>query len=201
MAFDEIRLPKRIELGAQGGPQFKTTVLQLASGHEKRNIDWAHTRGQWDIGYGIEDIDTLDEVIAFFYARQGMARGFRFRDWSDYRLGVAAAQPIGIGDGTNTLFQIYRRYTSGAVSFDRTISKPVSGTVQVFLDGVETTAFSVDTTTGLITMDSAPALGEEVSVSCDFDIPVRFATDMLAVRADWHDHASIPQIALIEVRV
>src|SRR5262245_16867263 len=107
-AFDEIRLPEDVERGAQGGPQFKTNIMTLGSGFEKRNQEWADTQGEWDLSYGISTKDDLKTLIAFFYARRGRARGFRFKDWSDFEL---ERQAIGIGDGANADFQIYKRYT------------------------------------------------------------------------------------------
>ena len=86
MGFDEVRLPTNIEIGAQGGPQFNTTIIALSSGFEKRNINWADSKGTWDIGYSIRYKEDLDIVIQFFYARRGRANGFRFKDWSDFEL-------------------------------------------------------------------------------------------------------------------
>ncbi len=57
----------------------------------------------------------------------------------------------------------------------RTITKPVAGTVQVYLDGVEQpSGWSVDTTTGLVTFGVPPTLGVEVTAGFEFDVPVRF---------------------------
>jgi uncharacterized protein (TIGR02217 family) len=56
----------------------------------------------------------------------------------------------------------------------RTITKPVAGTVKVYLDGVEQLwGWSVDTTTGVVTFGTAPAMGVEVTADCEFDVPVR----------------------------
>ena len=98
MAFDEVRLREDVELGAEGGPRFKTTVLTLASGHEKRNIDWSEARGDWDVSYGISSRTDLASVIDFFWARQGRARGARSRDADlsvPVRCGHSEASPSG----------------------------------------------------------------------------------------------------------
>jgi uncharacterized protein (TIGR02217 family) len=63
----------------------------------------------------------------------------------------------------------------------RTITKPVTGALKVYLDGVEqASGWSVDTTTGLVTFDTAPSLGE-VAADFEFDVPARFDTDHMAV--------------------
>lgn len=199
MAFHETRLPVDIELGAVGGPSFFTTVLELFSGYEQRNINWTKARGRWDIGYGIREEADMDSVRDFFYARRGRAHGFRFKDWTDYELDT---QQIGTGDGTETEFQIYKRYSDGGYYYDRDIKKPVSGTVEVYLNGaLQASGYSVDTTTGVITFDTAPSIGDVVSAACDFDVPVRFDIDQLPVTAHGLQLQSVTGIDIVELRV
>ena len=199
MSFHEVRLPVDIELGAVGGPMFNTTILELFSGYEQRNVNWSAAKGRWDIAYGIRDTADMDIVIAFFYGRNGRAYGFRFKDWTDYQ--IDPAQQIGVGDGAEVNFQIYKRYSSGGYNYDRTISKPVSGSETVYLDGVETSAYTIDYTTGVITFDSAPANGVVVSVTCEFDVPVRFDIDHLPVTAHGIELESVRDINIVEIRV
>jgi uncharacterized protein (TIGR02217 family) len=83
-------------------------------------------------------------------------------------------QLLGTGDDTQTQFQLVKHYPSGSVVEVRTITKPVAGTVRVYLDDVEqASVWSVDTTTGLVTFSAAPALGVEVTADFEFDVPVR----------------------------
>jgi uncharacterized protein (TIGR02217 family) len=64
----------------------------------------------------------------------------------------------------------------------RTITEPVAATVKVYLDGIQQLpGWSVDTTTGLVTFSTAPALGVEVTAEFEFDVPVRLGTDRMAV--------------------
>src|SRR5690606_27702838 len=118
----------------------------------------------------------------FFRARRGRARGFRFRDWTDY---TAQGQPIGTGDGETAVFQLAKRYESGGVAVIRPLRKPVAGTVAVYLDGAaQSSGFSVDDTTGEVTFGTAPAEGVAVTVDCEFDVPVRFDSDSLSASID-----------------
>ena len=129
----------------------------------------------WDVASGLKKQAQIDELIAFFRARRGKAYGFRFKDWTDYK---ASGQLLGTGDDVLTQFQLVKHYPSGSVIEVRTITKPVAGTVKVYLDGVEQlSGWSVDTTTGLVTFSTAPALGVEVTADFEFDVPVRFDTD------------------------
>jgi len=212
MTFREERLPEDIERGAQGGPAFKTTVLKLFSGAERRNKNWAQTKGAWDISYGITSKENLDAVIDFFYARGGMHEGFRFKDWSDFQIGdsftndVATRQAIGVGDGMNDEFQVFKSYVdSGSFTHQRTINKLVAGTLKVYLNGVlQMAGFTANNDTGLITFSSPVANGVIVAVICEFDVPVRFDTDMLKMDTAVFDSdakLSLPAINLVEVRV
>lgn len=222
MTFHDVRLPTDIERGAIGGPMFKTTVLELNSGFEQRNIDWSQVRGEWDISYGIMSMDDnlqgafIHQVRDFFYARQGRAHTFRFKDFADFEIGdpnnpTTTNQLIGLGDDATVAFQVFKRYSSGGINLDRTRTKIVSGTVTVLLDGVvqaDPGDYSIDLVTGLITFVVAPAstggtgpLGEEVvALACEHDSQVRFDIDHLQITTQLFNVGSIPQIPLRETR-
>ena len=122
--------------------------------------------GGWDVASGLKKQAQI-ELIAFFRARTGKAYGFRFKDWTDHR---ATGQLLGTGDDALTQFQLVKHYPSGSVIEVRTITKPVAGTVQVYLDGVEQlSGWSVNTTTGLVTFGTAPGVASRsprTSVRC-----------------------------------
>lgn len=199
MAFHEVRFPDDIAYGAMGGPEFATSVVATASGYEQRNINWSAARGRWDVASGLKKQTQLDALIAFFRARKGRAHGFRFKDWTDYK---ATAQALGTGNGTITTFQLIRTYSSGGNTDVRTITKPVAGTVKVYLAGVlQASGWSVNTTTGVITFSTPPANGVAVSSDYEFDVPVRFDTDRMAVtieQINLHQWSGIP---IVEIRV
>jgi uncharacterized protein (TIGR02217 family) len=196
--FHEVRFPDNIAYGATGGPEFATTVVVTGAGHEQRNVNWAEARGRWDVGSGLKNQQQLDELIAFFRARKGRAYGFRFKDWTDYK---ATGQLLGAGDGAQTQFQLVRRYPSGNVIEVRMVSKPVAGTVKVYLDSVEqASGWSVDTTSGLVTFGTPPALGVEVTADFEFDVPVRFDTDHMAVTIETFRLHRWQQIPIVELR-
>lgn len=201
MAHHDVRFPECIEIGATGGPRFKTTVIELGSGHEKRNIEWARVRGAWDIGSGIKSAADMDEVIAFFYARQGRAHSFRFRDWTDYLIGTAAAPlVVGTGDGVTTVFQLVKRYTSSGYYFARGVTRPVTPSVVVTVAGSPQPAYSVNYSTGLITFVSPPANLATISASGEYDIPVRFDQDELDIVGVFDGVQNIPSIRIVEIR-
>ena len=207
MAFHEVRFPDDISRGARGGPERRTQIVELASGDEERNASWANSRRRYDAAYGIRRADDLAAVVAFFEARNGRLYGFRWKDWADYKSclpsGTPAAtdQSIGTGDGATTDFQLVKAYASGSQSWTRTITKPVAGTVLVAIDGtVQSSGWSVDITTGIVSFTTAPVSGATITAGFEFDVPVRFDTDALDVMLDIERLGSITSIPLIEVR-
>jgi len=207
MAFHEVRFPDNIARGARGGPERRTQIVELASGDEERNASWANSRRRYDVAYGIRRADDLAAVVAFFEARNGRLHGFRFKDWADYKSGLPSGTPsptdqaIGTGDSTTTTFQLVKRYASGSQTWTRVITTPVAGTVRIALDSTEQTGgWSIDTTTGLVSFDTAPASGVAITAGFEFDVPVRFDSDTLDVTLDLERLGSITSIPLLEIR-
>jgi uncharacterized protein (TIGR02217 family) len=207
MAFHEVRFPDNISRGARGGPERRTQIVELASGDEERNASWANSRRRYDVAYGIRRADDLAAVVAFFEARNGRLHGFRYKDWGDYKSALpsqaitATDQQIGTGTGSLQTFQLAKRYTSGAQTWVRTITKPVAGTVRAALGMVEQmSGWTLDSTTGVITFTAAPAGGVVVRAGFEFDVPVRFDSDTLDVTLDFERLGSITSIPLLEIR-
>ena len=158
MAFIETRFPDDISLGATGGPGFDTEVITVNSGSEQRNSIWQDARGMWDVSHGVRSDTQLATLIAFFRVVKGRAKGFRFKDWQDYRVttsnGVMGS--AGVGDGTPA-YQLQKTYTLAGNTEYREITKPVSGSTAVYRGGVLKTAgagagnYALDTTTGIVT--------------------------------------------------
>lgn len=217
MAFDEVRFPTLIDYGYGGGPEYSTDVVVLAGGAEKRNSNWQAARSRYEVAHRIKDQDQLDELITFFRARQGKARGFRFRDWFDYKL---QDELIGAGDGSETEFQIIKTYTN-SVSEVRNITKIVTqsdanaiaaahgSTALTFVVKVNTVAqtegggndYTIDRNTGIITFNSPVTNTHPITVTCEFDIPVRFDTDRMFATIESFENHMWDGVPLIEVRV
>lgn len=200
--FDEVRLPARLAFGSTGGVERRTEVVELASGYERRSTPWAMGRRRYLIGAGLRSLDDMAALTGFFEARQGRLRGFRFRDFADFKScapsGEVAAtdQVIGTGDGERTGFALVKAY--GTVR--RTIAKPLAETVRVAVDGVETQAFVVDETTGVVTLEAVVQIGAVVTAGFWFDTPVRFDTDRLEVTLESFEAGRMAAVPLKEIR-
>jgi uncharacterized protein (TIGR02217 family) len=208
MPFDNERFPTAISRGSTGGPERRTEVVTTASGREERNSRWAHSRRSYDVGTGVKSRADLEAVIAFFEERRGRLHAFRFKDHADFKSSVGGASPaptdqaIGTGNGATAAFQLVKRYGQGLRLYVRDIVAPVAGTVRVAVNGSETAQFSVDHQTGVVTFNAGaiPAAGANVTAGFEFDVPVRFDTDEIAVNLSHFEAGEIPSIPLVEVR-
>lgn len=201
------RFPEDVSFGSTGGPSYRTTIVEMVSGREKRNIEWSLPRMKYNAAFGVRNLSDLEDVLAYFHACAGRGRAFRFKDWADfksaaYNAAVAATdQLIGIGDGAAKTFQLVKNYSVGTLTLARVIAKPVIGTVKIAVAGVEqSSGWTVNTTTGLVTFTAAPANLAEVRAGFEFDVPVRFDSDETQLsHASWQNGTlSLP---LIEVRL
>lgn len=198
MSFVETQFPPDISFGATGGAVYSTDVIETFSGHEQRNINWSAPKGQWTVSHSVKTEEQVAELIAFFRARRGKAIGFRFKDWTDYK---ASNQIIGTGDGVKTQFQLVKSYTSGGVTVDRKITKPVTG-VQVFKAGVlQSSGVSVNTATGVVTFTAAPSNGQQITATFEFDVPARFDTDQCDLNHESFLLGTWAGIPIVELRV
>ncbi|HHB81309.1 MAG TPA: TIGR02217 family protein [Aliiroseovarius sp.] len=210
MNFHEERFPPTLSFGSIGGPERRTEIVTLANGHEERNTPWAHSRRRYDAGVGMRSLDDIETLIAFFEARRGQLFGFRWKDWSDFKSCLPNDTPayedqvIGIGDGTQTAWQLTKTYASGGHDYVRPIIKPVRGSVKLGLGGdqlQEAVHFDVDLTTGIVTFGTAPDIGAEITAGFEFDVPVRFDTDRVQTSVASFKAGDVPNVPVVEVRV
>lgn len=210
MGFHEVRFPANLSFGSVGGPERRTEIVTLANGYEERNAPWRHARRRYDAGVSMRSLDDVETLIAFFEARQGQLNGFRWKDWSDFKSCLASQevshqdQIIAVGDGETLRHALCKCYHSGEQSYTRPIVKPVKGTVRVGLQGdpqTETIHYTVDYNTGLITFETAPDVGVQITAGFEFDVPVRFDTDRIQTSVASFQAGDVPSVPIVEVRV
>ena len=163
------------------------------------------------IGANLRALEDMAALTAFFEARRGRLFGFRFRDFADFKScgpGAAPAatdQAIGIGDGATRTFGLVKAYgdpgSSPGQALLRPIIKPVVGSLLVAVDGVPTTAFQLDATTGIVTLAVPPGAGVAVTAGFVFDVPVRFDADRIEVTLESFGAGRIAAVPLVEVPV
>jgi uncharacterized protein (TIGR02217 family) len=199
-AFDDVLFPIALGREAEVAPEVSTAILTSAGGHEARSAAWAEARTRYDVGPGVRSEADIRELLAFYRGRQGPARAFRLRDpfddcSNDGGAPGAADQMIGTGDGETQGFALVKRYGDIA----RRITRPVTGSVRVAVDGVETAAFEMGAG-GMMVLDTPPSAGAVVTAGFRFDVVVRFAEDSLSVSRVTFMAGAAPSVPLVEVR-
>lgn len=205
MAFHEVSLPMRLAFGSTGGVERRTEIVTLASGYERRSTPWSQGRRRYLIGSNLRSLDDMAALTAFFEARRGRLYGFRFRDFADFKscgpgATIAATdQALGVGNGVRKVFPLTKTYGDQA----RDISKPVSGSVRIAVNGVQpsASAWSVDAATGLVTFVVAPTTGAVLKGGFQFDTPVRFDADRIEVTLESFGVGRMVAMPLIEIRI
>ena len=226
MGFHDVQFPTDISYGSQGGSGWNTGIVELDSGAEEAYQRWSSSKHQYDAAYGVKTRAQLVTVMKFLDARNGSANRFRYKDWTDYAStadggttafsgagGGAAAttnadQQIGVGDGVKTTFQLVKRYTSGPTTYVRNITRPIAGTLLVSFDTGggpvnQSSGFTLDTSTGVVTFTTPPANGTVVRAGFEFDVPVRFDERLDKTGIVWRfvdgDVVEAQSIVLVEV--
>lgn len=98
-------------------PSWSTLRQQKTSGRENRVALWSNPLWKWQLQYDYlwhnpngrdEDSKTQLEWLAGFYlSQQGMYGQFLFNDPAD---NAVQGQPLGLGDGATTQFQLRRQF-------------------------------------------------------------------------------------------
>ena len=202
--FDDVLYPFALGRNSSVAPEFSTSIAVTASGHERRNSLWSDARLHFDVGAGIRSEAELSELVAFFRARRGPARGFRISDPFDHSSNGMTGTPtmldqlIGIGDGSRADFPLIKSYGAAEPQV-RPITRPRADTLVVSVGGVASTSWTLGDK-GVIRFLVAPPAGAEVRAGFLFDVPVRFAEDRLDISAINFAAGEAPSIPLIELR-
>lgn len=204
-AFDDLSFPLDIGRRAQVAPVFSTRVIESVSGHEQRSTQWADARMHYDAGPGVRSEADIAALVAFFRARRGAARGFRFRDPFDDGSGAFGTEPtpldqvIGTGDGARTSFRLQKAYGVGEEQV-RLITRPVEGSIRVAVNGLEVSSGWAHSGRGAIDFDAAPDVDAVITAGFLFDVPVRFAEDRLEIDRETFAAGIVPSVPLVEIR-
>ena len=205
-AFLDDRFPDWISFGSSGGPTYRTTVIEVLSGHEQRQKEWAYPRHMYNVGFGARRRGAMSTLVNFYNAASGRLKGFRYKDWVDFQsssnptITIAATDQVLYPFPTDgrTTYQLVKNYIIGSETQVRLITRPVSGTVVAAVNGVGVGS-SVDLATGVLTLTAAPAGGSTVTAGYEFDVPVRFETDILEAAYESHDNLDA-DVKVVEIR-
>lgn len=196
MRFTDTYLPTGVKgFPCYSVPMFSTTLVESSSGDENANQNWQNALHQFRLPKAIRDHATFEALRAHWLCVAGPAMLWPFRDPLDFAsvaLDCANVvptisnldQPLGVGDDVTTVFQLVKRYTAGALTYDREIQLPIVSSVVVALDGVDPAVapggpytVSVQREGGAVTITPAVPDGVVITAGFLFDVAVRFQND------------------------
>jgi len=204
--------PNSIGAGSSRGPEFVTDVVETDARIESRNAVLEYPLQVFDIGTAVKTPAELETVEEYFYAAAGRAHTFAFEDPLDNVSGAYGSTPddedqllyTAAGTvGAGLEIQLVKNYTKGGRTQQRKITLPKSGTLVVAKNSIpltETTDYTVDYTTGIITLVGGLVLNDEITAGFEFYVRVRFGTDQLRITMQelLNGEFSIPLVEVIE---
>ncbi len=180
---------------------FSTVIVNTGSGAETRIGQWSRPRSRWDFSYKDRPAEQLQAIDNFFRNRYGRLYGFRWKDWADY---TAVEQELINPYPLAGPIQLQKTYSDAAGESVRIIFKPIASTVVIRKNGsvlTLTTDYTIDATTGIVTLTTPPAEGDDLDWSGEFDVPVRFEEDALKYTQIAPTMYSMDNCAVVEILV
>jgi uncharacterized protein (TIGR02217 family) len=171
MPFLEERFPLNVDYGSSFGEHYAVDIVTTRGGNEYESMQNPYPKFRFEIGLTPRTEDWMIANILDLYHRSGgRFGGFRVRNDADYSTNNYRSAPLFsdqlciVVDAVAATYQIIRWYgdPSDPLATRRRIRKPVAGSVLVGIRAANgsnhpITAFTVDTTTGIITFDANKA--------------------------------------------
>jgi uncharacterized protein (TIGR02217 family) len=164
-------------------PLWKTLHQESVSGMDNPVPLWTFNRWQYELPITLLNSKSVafqnalalewQEMNAFYNQTQGSFGVFQFNDIDD---NTVTNQLFGVGDGVTTKFPLTRTMTgAGGFTWNEPVFAPV-GTPTIFINGTPTVLFTLGTQ-GLITFNSAPAGGANLTWTGTYNWLCRFDDD------------------------
>jgi uncharacterized protein (TIGR02217 family) len=164
-------------------PKFATRTQTSISGRELRVADQAYPIWIWTLQYSFlrderdmrfgaalgNGYDELRTLMGFYAKQQGSFNTFLYDDPTD---NLIANESIGISDGSSTQYQLIRSLTP--TSFSEPITQPAN-IAGIYANGVAI-PYSLGAN-GVVTVNTAPPAGTNVTATFSYYWPVRFTED------------------------
>lgn len=205
MSFYELQLDPGVDFGSSVSEEYAVDTVETMI-NRYSTLRHPYVLSRFDLSFSNrETLPFLGSVVDMFHRVGGRANGFRLKHPLDFSSNNYKELPtdldqicVPINESLGT-YQLHRWYgdSSQADCPRRKIKKPVSGSVVVSVDGVSS-AFTVDTTTGIITLNT-PAVGAVVKAGFYFDVPAVFETDLSGLSIKEIDVLGV-NISLVEIR-
>lgn len=196
MAYINAHLAPCPGYGWEGGPEFRTQIVELQNGRERRNAEWSQAKHRYSAPFMNISKEAYRQIKEMHLVCRGQLHCFKFRDTLD---NSASQEFFAVGDGVTTSFQLSKTSSIGGVGYTRGVYaidnlRPFLITV----NGDEVEGYTVDTDRGLVLFEDPPAPGDVLRWSGGFDVWVRFSEDYLPFTLD-NPNAVNGSVNLIEV--
>lgn len=164
-------------------PVWKTRVQKSISGRERRAQDQALPIWTWTLTYNFlrdeaaEGFNELRELMGFHAQQAGAFTPFLYTDPTDNSV---TGQGLGTGNASQTQFQLVRNLDAALPGggWPEPITNPAALSA-VYLNGVVQAAsgYSLNSSTGIVTFNTAPPGGAVVTADFTYAFAVRFSDD------------------------
>lgn len=188
-----MRFPENIAFGSESIIEFSTTVITSKNGSEQRNINWKSNKMKFNILSGVKSKDDLNIIASFFRHTKGRAYSFRFKDWSDFE---AKNQLLGWGDGEKTEFSLIKEYVVDGIVIYRTITKPILSTLKIYFN--ENKVENFEFKDSKVVFDQPVENNVKITADFEFDVQVRFDSDLLEITMESINLGQVKNVMLIE---
>ena len=202
--------PPDISNGSVGGPMFLTYVQTVQSGHEQRIAAWPYGRHFYEVNYGIKKPEQGFALLKFFHAMRGRTYGFRYLDPFDHKSCDIFDTPasndqvlLASAVGGETSVQMIKTYNEAGQTTIRPITKPISGHTLLEINSTlrtEGVHYSVNYSTGEITLFTSLSPGDTVQGGFQFHVPCRFDVDRIPMTFTG-PLISSTRVTVMEIRV
>lgn len=182
MAYLRAQIEACEAYGWEGGPEFRTRIVEMQNKRERRNAEWADPRHRFTLPF--QNINPADyaNIKQMHLVCRGMLHAFLYRDPLD---NMADDEVFGVGDGSLAEYQLSKLSVVDGVSYQRNVyALPDPPAVTVTANDVPVSGVTVDPDTGRIVFDTPPANGAILRWSGPFMIWVRFNQDWLPFSID-----------------
>lgn len=191
--FLEERLSDLIRYGSAWGDSFAVTDTNVAGGDSFQTLLHRYPVRRFNVSYMLDNAELWTELLGTYQRAFGTFGAFRARCFDEWSSNGAKGTPTALDQPTLVLTattrQMVKQYgtdkAAGPLGYPyRIIRKPVAGTVLAAKNGTPLSggAFSVDTTTGIITVAGA-LITDVITAGFQFDFPVRFITELDVTQA------------------
>ncbi len=197
MNYLDIDFPEDLSLCFSGGPEFLTSISSTKNKFEIRNQIWTYPRYKYSLINKTCGKKIYNQLLNFFLICKGRKMAFNFLDINDCYI---KKQKIGIGDGKNLKFKIYKSYSYGDYIVERPIFKV--NNVKVFINNeqVSDKDFSIENGVLIFSENSIPPVSSIIKIDAMFYVVVRFDTDSITIARN-SGSIEILDLDLIETKI